>query len=220
MTTIDTVRCRPLWNQLLCQGVFVSQPAHPWQHGKKLKLDSNFRIENWHWAEMNRSEAMHFVWSLVIRSVVTTRCEDWPIRGRSLTLGPIRRHDSDHISQLTSTEVIGTKNGPTWILCGPLSKLLSAGHIHYHWPHLRPHYRREQWRMSSVISPPCLCSGNVFICENWRDHDNCLIMQSIVKSVSGLGFLSNPFLPLSCSHQATLNSFHVPFHWRHHVCIV
>ena len=84
MTTIDTVRCQPLWNQLLC---FCSQPAHPWQHGKKLKLDSNFRIENWHWAERNRSEAMHFVWSLVIRSVVTTRCEDWPIRGQECDTG-------------------------------------------------------------------------------------------------------------------------------------
>ena len=77
-----------------------------------------------------------------------------------------------------------------------------------HRPHLRPltKYRQEQWRMFSVISPPCLCSGNVFICENSWDHDNCLIMQSIVKSVSGPQFLvssPSPFL------QPPLTSFRV-----------
>ena len=90
-------------------GSFCSeQPAQPRQNGKKLKLDSNFRIENWHWAEMNWSEAMHFVWSLVTtRGVIIDQSE-----ARIVTPGPIRSRDSDHIS----TDVIGTKNGPTWIL--------------------------------------------------------------------------------------------------------
>ena len=168
MTTIDTVRCQPLWNQLFCQRVFVAGPPSPaWQNERNSNWTPISELRTDIGAEQARDELIcgdAFVWSLVIRSVVT-RCGDWPIRGQHSDTWPIRRGDNDHIWQPAST--IGSKKvlNPFWAII----PLLSAGHIHYHWPHLRPpHYRREQWIMFSVISPPCLCSGNVFICENWE----------------------------------------------------
>ena len=103
---------------------FCSRPAQPclakW---KKLKLDSNFRIENWHrgraglrWTDLWRC----IVWSLVIRSVVT-RCGDWPIRGQHSDTWPIRTGDTDHIWQL-QPQLSALKK--SWILSGPLSRCL------------------------------------------------------------------------------------------------
>ena len=155
--------------------------------------------------EMNWSVAMHCVEpghqisSDQVRRLTNQRPAFWHLTNQ-------KRWYWSHWTTLAST--IGSKKvlNPFWAII----PLLSAGHVDYHWPHLRPHYRREQWIMFSVISPPCLCSGNVFICENSWDHDNCLIMQSIVKSVSGPQFLvssSSPFLQPPPTQ--ALTSFHV-----------
>ena len=173
---------------------FCSRPAQPclakW---KKLKLDSNFRIENWHrgragqrWTELWRCIVWspgHQISSDQVRRLTNQRPALWHLTNQ-------KRWYWSHLTTIAST--IGSKKvlNPFWTII----PLLSAGHVDYHWPHLRPHYRREQWIMFSVISPPCLCSGNVFICENSWDHDNCLIMQSIVKSVSGPQFLVSSLL--------------------------
>ncbi len=136
MTTIDTVRCQPLWNQLFCQRVFVAGPPSPaWQNERNSNWTPIFELRTDIRAEQARDELIcgdAFVWSLVIRSVVT-RCGDWPIRGQHSDTWPIRRGDNDHIWQPAST--IGSKKvlNPFWAII----PLLSAGHIHYRWPHLR-----------------------------------------------------------------------------------
>ena len=109
MTTIDTVRCQPLWNQLLCQGVFIasSPPSlgkmernSNWTPIFELRTDTGQR-----WTDLRQCILFGAWW--LLGGVIIDQSE-----ARIVTPGPIRSRDSDHIL----TDVIGTKNGPTWIL--------------------------------------------------------------------------------------------------------
>ena len=124
MTTIDTVRCQPLWNQLFCQRVFVAGPPSPaWQNERNSNWTPIFELRTDIGAEQARDELNcgdALCGALVIRSVVT-RCGHWPIRGQYYDTWPIRRGDTDHIWQL-QPQLSALKK--SWILSGPLSRCL------------------------------------------------------------------------------------------------